>query len=275
MRGSFGNGNNFSEQNLVFRFSRDIEKRSSRFYIIAHRGGGRNLDQPPDPENSLEIIKRAENFGANAIEIDVRLTKDGVPIIFHDENLSSRLIIGEFAVGPIKNYPYSHLLAYCKLKNGEPIPTLEQALETVITKTNLSLVWMDIKDVQSISSVIKLQKKYSELALSYNRKVEFLIGLPDDDTKNEFLKYSKTENIPSLCELDFDSVMETKSIVWAPAWTRGPMTDQVNLMKGFGKRVFFWTVDAPEFIKVFLEEGAADGILTNYPSVVAYQYYVK
>ena len=70
-------------------------------------------------------------------------------------------------------------------------------------------------------------------------------------------------------------VIKTNSLVWAPAWTRGPMTDEVNKVRGLGKRVFFWTLDGPEFIKVFLDEGVADGILTNYPSIVAYEYYIR
>jgi glycerophosphoryl diester phosphodiesterase len=275
IRGSFGNGNNYTEKSIVLKYSRPLLERSSPFYVIAHRGGGRNLDQPPQSENSLGIIQLAESYGANAIEIDVRLTKDNIPIIYHDENISSRLVVGEFLVGPIKNYPYSHLLAYCKLKNGEPIPTLAKTLETVIHKTKLSLVWMDIKDSQSLPMVIQLQKEYSDLANSVNRNVELIIGLPDKETMNEFLKHTNPNNSPSLSEMDYNSVLNAGAVIWAPAWTRGPMTDQVNSMKKLGKRVFFWTVDAPEFIKVFLEEGAADGILTNYPSVVAYQYYVK
>jgi glycerophosphoryl diester phosphodiesterase len=275
IRGTFGDRNSFSGSNLIFHYANAIRERVEPFYIIAHRGGGRNLDQLPESENSLGMMQIAESFGANAIEIDVRLTKDGIPIIFHDANLSPRLVIGEFAVGPIKNYTYAHLITLCTLKNGELIPTLEQALETVLTQTSLSLVWMDVKDPLAIPLIIKMQNDFSARASLLGRKVEFLIGLPDEDAINEYLKISPSKLAPSLNELDYDSVIQTNSTVWAPAWTEGPMTDQVKRMQNLGKRVFFWTVDAPEFIKVFLDEGAANGILSNYPSVVAYQYYVK
>ncbi len=275
IRGTFGDGNSFSGNNLIFHYANAIKESNEPFYIIAHRGGGRNLDQLPESENSLGMMQIAESFGANAIEIDVRLTKDGIPIIFHDANLSPRLIIGEFAVGPIKNYTYAHLITLCTLKNGELIPTLEQALETVLTQTNLSLVWMDVKDPLAIPLIIKMQNEFSARASLLGRKVELLIGLPDDNAINGYLNFSPTKSAPSLNELDYDSVIKTNSTVWAPAWTQGPMTNQVKQMQNLGKRVFFWTVDAPEYIKVFLEEGAANGILSNYPSVVAYQYYVK
>ena len=275
IRGSFGNENSFSGNDLVLRYSRPLYERSDPFYIIAHRGGGRNLDQLSESENSLGIMQLAESYGANSIEIDVRLTKDGIPIIFHDENLSSRLVVGEFAVGPINNYTYAHLLTLCKLKNGEPIPTLSQALETVITKTGLSLVWLDIKDPNAVSSAIKLQKEYLIVSEALGRKVEILIGMPDEDVVEEFLKYGLAESTPSLCEIDFDTVLKTDSQVWAPAWTHGPMTEDVIRMQSLGKKVFFWTLDRPEFINIFLNEGRVDGILSNYPSIVAYEYFIQ
>lgn len=275
LRGSFGDGNNSTQSELILRYIRPINKSKIDFKILAHRGGGRNLDQLPESENSLGMMQIAENFGANGIEIDVRLTNDNVPVIFHDENLSPRLVVGEFAIGPIKNYSYAHLLTLCRLKNGELIPTLKEALETVINKTNLSIVWLDVKDPAAIPQIIKLQEEYVNLANAAGRKLEILIGLPDETAVEEFQKQPNYHNAASLCELEFDTVVKNNSSVWAPAWTRGPMVDEVNRMRGLGKRVFFWTLDGPEFIKVFLDEDAADGILSNYPSIVAYEYYIR
>ncbi|MFA7421201.1 MAG: glycerophosphodiester phosphodiesterase family protein [Melioribacteraceae bacterium] len=275
LRGSFGDGNNSTQNELILRYIRPINKSKIDFKILAHRGGGRNLDQLPESENSLGMMQIAESFGANGIEIDVRLTNDNVPIIYHDENLSPRLVVGEFAIGPIKNYSYAHLLTLCRLKNGELIPTLKEALETIINKTNLSVVWLDVKDPAAIPQIIKLQEEYVNLAIAAGRKLEILIGLPDDTAVEEFQKQPNFQNAASLCELEFDTVINSNSLVWAPAWTRGPMIDEVSRMRGLGKRVFFWTLDGPEFIKVFLDEGAADGILSNYPSIVAYEYYIR
>lgn len=275
LRGSFGDGNNSTQNELILRYVRPINKSKIDFKILAHRGGGRNLDQLPESENSLGMMQIAETFGANGIEIDVRLTNDNVPIIYHDENLSPRLVVGEFAIGPIKNYSYAHLLTLCRLKNGELIPTLKEALETVINKTNLSVVWLDVKDPAAIPQIIELQKEYVNLAIAAGRKLEILIGLPDDTAVEEFQKQHNFQNAASLCELEFDTVLKTNSLVWVPAWTRGPMIDEVSRMRGLGKRVFFWTLDGPEFIKVFLDEDAADGILSNYPSIVAYEYYIR
>lgn len=48
------------------------------FDIVAHRGIHDEL-----PENTLDAFRRAVELGADAIELDVRLTADQVPIIFH------------------------------------------------------------------------------------------------------------------------------------------------------------------------------------------------
>jgi len=50
--------------------------------IIAHRGASAEK-----PENTLPAFRRAVSRGADGIELDVQLTSDGVPVVFHDPNL--------------------------------------------------------------------------------------------------------------------------------------------------------------------------------------------
>ncbi|MFV1963689.1 MAG: glycerophosphodiester phosphodiesterase [Acidimicrobiia bacterium] len=50
--------------------------------IIAHRG-----DSGPAPENTWLAIERAIDIGVDMVEVDVRLTKDGVPVLLHFERL--------------------------------------------------------------------------------------------------------------------------------------------------------------------------------------------
>lgn len=50
--------------------------------LVAHRGGSFGK------ENSLETILSAARSGADAVECDIRKTKDGVLVIFHDDTLS-------------------------------------------------------------------------------------------------------------------------------------------------------------------------------------------
>lgn len=50
--------------------------------IIAHRGGGSQA-----PENTLAAMKRGVSLGFKGVEFDVKLAKDGVPFLLHDDTL--------------------------------------------------------------------------------------------------------------------------------------------------------------------------------------------
>lgn len=50
--------------------------------IIAHRGASAHA-----PENTFAAFQVAIEIGADGIEFDVRLSRDGVPVVFHDEDL--------------------------------------------------------------------------------------------------------------------------------------------------------------------------------------------
>jgi len=273
VHGTIGNGSSTSDREIVLRYQRPLQY-PSPFWIIAHRGGGRNSDRLPESENSLGIIIIAESFGANAIEIDVRLTKDGIPILFHDDNFSPRLIDGEYCIGPVANYSFASIRTLCTLKNGERIPTLREALDCALTKTNLSLVWLDLKSPEALAASAIIQKEYKQKALALGRNMEILLGLPTDELVDAYKKQNLPGTTDALCELGLDDVHGTDARVWAPRWTLGPMSREVEQLHGEGKRTFVWTLDQPEFIRTFLMEGKPDGILTNYPSLVAYEYYI-
>jgi glycerophosphoryl diester phosphodiesterase len=55
---------------------------ASRPYVLAHRGGAREA-----PENTLAAFTHALAAGADGVELDVRLSADGKPLVFHDDHL--------------------------------------------------------------------------------------------------------------------------------------------------------------------------------------------
>lgn len=56
--------------------------------VIAHRTCPRDA-----PENSLEGIARATELGADVVEVDVRRTADGVPVLVHDRPALLREVV--------------------------------------------------------------------------------------------------------------------------------------------------------------------------------------
>ena len=276
--GTYGYDNDLPNIELVLEYVRPIrpEILNQEFWVLAHRGGGRNSEYLGVSENSLEMINLAERFGADGIEIDVKVSTDGVPFLYHDPDVNLRLIQKSIFWGPIENFSFPQLRTLLRLANGERIPTLDEALEFVLEKTTLSFVWLDLKsDKNEIPLVIPIQQKYLDLARQRGRDLEIVLGLPTEDKVDNLAAIPNHENAPSLCELELDLVRKVNSQVWAPRWTRGLQTADVMAMHAEGRRAFVWTLDVDRYISTFVRDGEFDGILTNYPTLVAYYHYVR
>ena len=97
--------------------------------IIGHRGACGYA-----PENTLESIRTAADMGVKWVELDVMLTKDLVPIIFHDDTLE-RTTNGS---GNVADHTWESLQAleagewFSEGFSGVRIPTLEEAVDTII-----------------------------------------------------------------------------------------------------------------------------------------------
>ena len=78
-------------------------KKSNEFVVYAHRGASEYA-----PENTMSSFYLGLHMGANGIETDVRRTKDGVLILFHDRNLER--VIGR--EGAAEDYTFEELLSF-------------------------------------------------------------------------------------------------------------------------------------------------------------------
>ena len=259
-----------ASQLLTMTFRRPLNQKP--FAILAHRSGGRTADLLPASENSVEIIKLASRLGGTGIEIDVRFTKDGVPILYHDDYLNLRLTQKSGLVGDVSEFTFQQLSDLVRLVNGEKIPTLEEALETVIVNTPLTFVWLDTKYIGSMDRIQAIQRTYLQRAKAAGRTLQIVIGLPTQAAVDLY-NALPNKNTPVLCELDIPTTRSVKANFWAPRWTLGPQTPDVTTMKAEGRQVFVWTLDEPQFIQKFIGENEFDGILSNYAPVVAYYHY--
>ncbi len=272
-KGRYGVAEEEQKYPLTLSFDRKLNPKP--FQILAHRSGGRTSDLLPASENSVEIIRLAPSLGATGVEFDIRQTKDGVPILYHDDQLNLRLTQKSGLIGPVENYTYKQLSALVRLVNGEQIPTLEQALTAVIDDTPLETVWMDSKLIRDMPLIRAIHKKYLQKAAAQGRKVNIYIGLPTETTLNQFEALEDHLQAPSLCELDTSIAKRINAKVWAPRFTLGNPVEEARAMQAVGLKVFVWTLDVPDYIRQFIEVGALDGILTNYSAVVAHYHYVQ
>jgi glycerophosphoryl diester phosphodiesterase len=93
--------------------------------VISHRGDWRNY-----PENSIPAIESIIRMGVDMMELDVKMTKDSVLVLMHDQTIN-RMTNGK---GYIKDMTYDSLMTF-KLKRAHNvttdslrIPTLREAL---------------------------------------------------------------------------------------------------------------------------------------------------
>ncbi len=100
--------------------------------IIAHRGASAER-----PENTLAAFRRALALDADGIELDVHLTRDGVPVVFHDATL--RRLTG--IPGRIARKTWAELRTL-RVRGGEPIPRLADVLR--LTR-GLTVVQIELK----------------------------------------------------------------------------------------------------------------------------------
>ncbi len=276
--GSYSNGNGINTKTLKLKYERAISDSAlnSDFLIVAHRGGVRNSDNIGVSENSIEMIALAEQLGANAIEIDVKLSKDNVPFLYHDSDINLRLVREAPMWGQIEDFTFPQINTFLTLVNGEKIPKLKDALEFVLNETKLKFVWLDMKSSKNaMPYVIPIQQEIMSRAEAMGRDLKIVIGLPTEEKISNFKQYPGYENVLSLNELSIDDVRSTNSYAWGPRWTLGSQTDAVRQMHAEGRIAITWTLDSDEFIKKFFRETEFDGFVTNYPTVVAYYNYVR
>jgi glycerophosphoryl diester phosphodiesterase len=238
-------------------------------FVIAHRGGCRTIDSCGASENSTEVIRMAESLGALGVEIDVRLTADGVPVLFHDEELGPRLASGEYCHGSIADFTLAHLRALCTLTYGEPIPTLDDALEAAVHETTLRAVWLDVKTAAAVVPAAEAAARFSQTARAIAHPMRIVIGLGDSTLVDAWIRDGLVgKAVPCLAEESIDEVHRGGCSVWAPRWTLGPMHDEVAAVQAEGRAVAFWTLDEVEFVDMFLQQSTPNAILTNRPGLV-------
>jgi glycerophosphoryl diester phosphodiesterase len=120
----------------------------ARFEIVAHRGVPGEA-----PENTLPSFQRAIDLGADAVELDVRLTADRVPAVFHYFYLDSVTSL----TGPIFNYTFDQLRHAPIFGRGVEdlgdvkIPTLGEVLDIIGGRIGLEI---EVKGPEPESSEI-------------------------------------------------------------------------------------------------------------------------
>lgn len=221
--------------------------------IIAHRGYWKT--QPPTAENSVKALENAQKLKIYGAEFDVRMSKDGVLIVNHDEHHGS-MEISE------TDFPDLEKL---KLKNGEPVPTLKAYLEKGKKDPQLKMI-IELKPISNEAGEIELVQKtiqlVKELQLeSQSEFISFSLSICEEIKKTDpsfKVQYLKGDLSPlqikekGLDGLDYHYSVFIKNPTWiAQARALGLITNS-------------WTVNDAEVYEKLKKQGI-DFITTDIP----------
>ena len=116
--------------------------------IIGHRGV-----KDLAPENSLESISKAFELGLDCVEIDVKISKDNIPLLIHDDTLD-RTTSGS---GLVSNFKF------------DEISNLDAGYFFYNSKTDIK-----VPNLSSVLDLIKRKQKYLNIELKPNKNFEKL-----------------------------------------------------------------------------------------------------
>lgn len=142
-------------------------------YYYAHRGLHDNKSDAP--ENSMAAFRKAVDAGYG-IELDVQLTKDRIPVVFHDETL--KRVCG--VEGNVRDYTYEELQQFHLCNSQERIPLFSDFLKMVNGRVPLIIEIKIHEDAGTVCSIadelIKVYKgpycieSFNSVAVAWYRK---------------------------------------------------------------------------------------------------------
>lgn len=116
---------------------------SKRCQIVAHRGYTLHY-----PENTLIAFRAALEAGADAVEMDVQIARDGTPMVIHDPDLQrvsgQEGNVHEMDAETLKTISVHEPGRLGEKFSGETIPTLEEASRMLATQSQ-ALVFIEVK----------------------------------------------------------------------------------------------------------------------------------
>lgn len=230
--------------------------------IWAHRGASHYT-----PENTLVAFKKAVHMGADGIELDVQMTKDGQLVVIHDEIIdrtsNGKGYVKDYTLEQLKRYDFSNGFM---LYRGEKIPTLREVYE-LMADNNLTI------NVELKNSII-----------SYEGLEEAVLQLGKEMGFEHRLIYSSF-NHESICKLKALLPTTQIGLLYADGWLNVPEYGKllgvtalhpagyllreegfVEDAKAKGLALNVWTINNEKHMRALIELGV-DAIITNKPDM--------
>lgn len=232
--------------------------------ILAHRGA-----RITSPENTVEAFVRARAEGADCVELDIQLSADGEPFIFHDDDAAR--VTGQRA--KIAELPWREI-AKLKVFGRHPVPHLDDILQVHAAWPQGEL-WLDLhQDSPALAEAVARRlaayserKRVAVLDFYSRRRLLFRVRNLVPDLPLAVMPGSPWNILRSVRELNPVEI----SLGWDGPFTRWlyrlgcrlyDVRTEIRFAKEAGVRVSGGIANTPEDMRYFLNQGT-DGIWTD------------
>ena len=241
--------------------------------IIAHRGNRAHA-----PENTIEAFRQAVAAGADAIELDLRLSRDGEVVVIHDPTIDrttndsgrvemkTLVQLRELDAGA----RFSNDGGWCRpyFNRGIVIPTLHEVIDAVPSHIPLILEIKTAAAAEPVRRIIAdrgMQKRvlvagFNRRAIHPLRGAGFALGATTVEAMNLLWPALRGREMPSV---PYDA------LCIPPRW-RGipvPIAGMTRSIRQLGKVVHIWTINRVEEARRLWEDGV-QGLVTDDPALI-------
>ncbi|MBZ0333839.1 glycerophosphodiester phosphodiesterase [Marinobacter sp. AL4B] len=231
---------------------------SAEVGVTAHRGNASLA-----PENTVSAIRQAINDGSDYIEIDIQLTADGVPVLWHDTDMQRIFGLPE----RINDLPFTQLRQldagswFSETFSDERIASLADAIEATRGKANLLL---DLKPNRNEEALVNAVVN----VLQENNAVTGTVIAAADWPILEMAK-SQEPNLRTalLAQFVVGPLWQDRYDILGIRSNRASPAMVARAHKA-GNELFVWTVNSPEAMARFIDMGV-DNIITDRPDVLS------
>ena len=221
--------------------------------LIGHRGTPRER-----PENTLASFLRALDLGADAVELDVHATSDGVVVVHHDFIPRADSNVARLRGRPIAALTAAELETF--QVSGEPIPTLTAVLEAVGSRAT---VYVEIKgrDIEAavVATIASVRSAQHVAVHSFDHRAVVRARAIQPKLPSGILSASYL--------IDPQGALRAANA--RDYWQEASMLDEalVDAVHAGEGRVIAWTVNDPEHARRLASMGV-DGICTDVLQII-------
>lgn len=232
------------------------ETQTAHPLIIAHRGCSLEY-----PENTLDAILAAPKLGADVVEIDLRLSQDGVPYLFHDDTLD-RVTDG---TGKVSERTVAELkqLTVTNQRTGRtaPICTFEEAI--LAAKSGGFYLNIDLKETRAVPAMAEILKKHgmeNRVIIGCSSSLSLIRSIREVLPTTQILVITGSRSFDD-GELD---ALRGAGISGFSIQNANPQPILMRQARLHGMTIYNWTVNSPRIARRAARQGV-DGIVTDDP----------